>query len=205
VGVQNPPDALLGSRVVATEVLPGRLVLGFRALLALLFGLTALFMIVLAALVPRASAILIVQFFAGFVLLDGLLCIAAAARAMMRPLPRGLVALEGVVEVATAIGAFVLIGSLDKPRGWILLLLAAWAFVTGLLELVWGLSTKISRGGGLLVVSALLSVAFGILVFGWRPPDLVTAVWRLAVYAVFLGLLRLLVTFRVQGRMAGQS
>ena len=191
---------------MATDVLPGRLVLGLRALLALLFGLTALFMIVLAALVPRASAILIVQFFAGFVLLDGFLCIAAAARAMMRPLPRGLVALEGVVEVATAIGAFVLIGSLDKqPRGWILLLLAAWAFVTGLLELVWGLSTKISRGRGLLVVSALLSVAFGILVFGWRPPDLVTAVWRLAVYAVFLGLLRLLVTFRVQGRLTGQS
>lgn len=206
VGAQNPRDAHLGYRVVATEVLPGRLVLGLRALLALLFGLTGLFMIVLAALVPRASTILIVQFFAGFVLLDGLLCITAAARSMMRPPARGLVALEGVVEVVTAIAAFGLIGNLDKqPRGWILLLIAAWAVVTGVLELGWGLSIKISQGRGLLVAAALLSVAFGILVFGWRPPDLVTAVWRLAVYVVFLGLLRLLVTFRLRGLLTGQS
>jgi hypothetical protein len=54
-------------------------VLGLRAVLALLFGLTALFMIILAALFPRASTILIVQFYAGFVLLDGLLCLAAVA------------------------------------------------------------------------------------------------------------------------------
>jgi len=206
VGAQNPRDALLGYRVVATEVLPGRLVLGLRALFALLFGLTGLFMIVLAALVPRASTILIVQFFAGFVLLDGLLCITAAARTMMRPRPRALVALEGVVEVLTAIAAFVLVGNLDEqPRGRILLLIAAWAFVTGVLELGWGFSVKISRGRGLLVAAALLSVAFGILVFGWRPPDLVTAVWRLAVYVVFLGMLRLLVTLRLQGPLTGQS
>ena len=66
VGAQNLRDASLGYRVVASEILPGRLVLGLRALLALLFALIALFMIVLAALVPRASAILIVYFFAGF-------------------------------------------------------------------------------------------------------------------------------------------
>jgi hypothetical protein len=176
---QNPRDAPHGNRVVAADILPGRLVLGLRAVLALLFGLTALFMIILAALFPRASTILIVQFYAGFVLLDGLLCLAAVARAMMRPLPRSFVALEGVVEVVTAIAAFVLIGTLDaQPRGWILLLIIA---------------------------GALLSVAFGIVVLSLGRPDLVTAVWRLAVYVVFLGLLRLLVTFRLQGAVAGPT
>jgi uncharacterized membrane protein HdeD (DUF308 family) len=191
---------------VAADILPGRLVLGLRALLALLFGMTALFMIILAALLPRASTILIVQFYAGFVLLDGLLCLAAAARAMMRPLPRSLIALEGVVEMVTAIAAFVLISNLDaQPRGIILLLMAAWAIITGVLELGWGLSARVSRGRGLLVAAALLSVAFGLLVLILGRPDLVTAVWRLAVYAVFLGLLRLLVTFRLQGVVTGQS
>jgi uncharacterized membrane protein HdeD (DUF308 family) len=191
---------------VAADILPGRLVLGLRALLALLFGMTALFMIILAALLPRASTILIVQFYAGFVLLDGLLCLAAAARAMMRPLPRSLIALEGVVEVVTAIAAFVLIANLDaQPRGIILLLMAAWAIVTGVLELGWGLSAHVSRGRGLLVAAALLSVAFGLLVLILGRPDLVTAVWRLAVYAVFVGLLRLLVTFRLHGVVTGQA
>lgn len=191
---------------MATEVLPGRLVLGLRALLALLFALTALFMIVLAALVPRASAILIVQFFAGFVLLDGLLCATAAARAMMRPLPRALVALEGVVEVITAITAYVIISNLEaRPRGQILQLVAAWAIVMGALELGWALSLRISRGRALLVLAGLLSVAFGIVMVGRWPPDLVAAVWRLAVYILFLGILRLLVTFRLRGMLTGQT
>ena len=203
---QNPRDApLQGNRVVAADILPGRLVLGLRAVLALLFGMTALFMIILAALLPRASTILIVQFYAGFVLLDGLLCLAAAARAMMRPLPRSLIALEGVVEVVTAIAAFVLIANPDaQPRGYILLLMAGWAILTGALELAWGFSANISRGRGLVVTAALLSVAFGLLVMILSRPDLVTAVWRLAVYAVFLGLLRLLMTFRLQGVVTGQ-
>jgi uncharacterized membrane protein HdeD (DUF308 family) len=203
---QNPEDAPRGNRVVTADILPGRLVLGLRAVLALLFGLTALFMIILAALFPRASTILIVQFYAGFVLLDGLLCLAAVARAMMRPLPRSFVALEGVVEVVTAIAAFVLIGTLDaQPRGFILLLMATWAILTGVLELGWGLSAHILRGGGLIIAGALLSVAFGIVVLSLGRPDLVTAVWRLAVYVVFLGLLRLLVTFRLQGVVTGQT
>jgi uncharacterized membrane protein HdeD (DUF308 family) len=191
---------------VAADILPGRLVLGLRALFALLFGMTALFMIILAALFPRASTILIVQFYAGFVLLDGLLCLAAAARAMMRPLPRSLIALEGVVEVVTGIAAFVLIANPDaQPRGYILLLMAGWAILTGVLELAWGLSAHVSRGRALLVTAALLSVAFGLVVMILGRPDLVTAVWRLAVYAVFLGLLRLIVTFRLQGVVTGPS
>jgi hypothetical protein len=55
------------------------------------------------------------------------------------------------------------------------------------------------------VAAALLSVAFGLIVLILGRPDLVTAVWRLAVYAVFLGLLRLLLTFRLQGVVTGQS
>jgi len=41
-------------------------------------------------------------------------------------------------------------------------------------------------------------VVFGLSLLGWRPPDLFGAVWRLAVYAVILGVLRLLATFRLQ-------
>jgi len=111
-----------------------------------------------------------------------------------------------VVEVVTAIAAFVLIGNLDaQPRGFILLLMATWAILTGVLELGWGLSAHILRGGGLIIAGALLSVAFGIVVLSLGRPDLVTAVWRLAVYVVFLGLLRMLVTFRLQGVVTGQT
>jgi hypothetical protein len=48
-------------------------------------------------------------------------------------------------------------------------------------------------------LAAALSVVFGLCLVGWRPPDLITAVWRLAVYATILGVLRLLATLRLQG------
>jgi uncharacterized membrane protein HdeD (DUF308 family) len=186
---------------MASEVLPGRLVLGLRATLAVLFGLIGFFMVVLAAVLPRTATVLIVQFFATYVLLDGLLCIIAAARAMSRPLPRFLVALEGLVEVGTAVAAFVVIRGLgERPQGGILLLIAVWAIATGVLEMAWAaFSVGIHRGRLLLVITAALSVAFGLFVLASPPPDLLTAVWRLAVYVLLVGVLRVVLTFRLQG------
>ncbi len=191
---------------MASDVLPGRLVLGLRALLALLLGLVGFFTVVLAAVLPRTAVVLIVQFYAAYVLLDGLLCMLAAARAMSRPLPRFLVALEGLVEVGTAVAAFVLIRGLgERPRGGILLLIAAWAIATGVLEMAWGVSVDIRRGRRLLVITAALCVAFGLFVLVSPPPDLLTAVWRLAVFVLLVGVLRVVLTFRLQGPLLPAS
>jgi hypothetical protein len=43
-------------------------------------------------------------------------------------------------------------------------------------------------------------VVFGIFLLGWRPPDLMTAVWRLAMYALLLGFLRLAATLGLRGQ-----
>jgi uncharacterized membrane protein HdeD (DUF308 family) len=185
---------------MAGIVLPGRGVLGLRALLALLLGVTGFFMVVLAFLLPRTTTVLIVQFFAVYALLDGLLCITAGARAMSTPLPRFLLVLEGLVEVATGIAAFVLLRSLGEgPRGRILLLMAVWALVSGVLQLAWTFSVDIRRGRLLFVITAAVSVAFGLFMLASPPPDLLTAVWRLAVYILLIGVLRAVLTFRLQG------
>ena len=182
---------------MASEPLSGRLVLGIRSVLALLLGLVGLFLVVLAAFMPATTAVLIVKLFAAYVLLDGLLSIVAAARAARRLPPRLLMLLEGLVDVATSVTAFILIQG-ERPRG-ILALIAGWAIVTGLLQMGWTFSIDIRRGRPLLAVAAALSVVFGLSLLGWRPPDLLTAVWRLAVYALLLGVLRLVVTVWLQG------
>ena len=193
------PETGNDAAVTTDEVLPGRVLLAVRAFLALLLGVVGLFMVILAVFMPGTTAVLVVQLFAGYALLDGLLSIAAAARAVRRALPRGLMALEGLVGVGTSIAAFVLISAhADRPRG-ILALIAAWALVTGALQMAWTFSIGISRGRALLAATAALSLAFGVLLLGWRPPDLLSAVWRLAMYALLLGILRLVVTFRLQG------
>lgn len=185
---------------MTTEVLSGRLVLGIRAVLALLLGLAGVFMVVLAVFLPRTTTVLVVQLFASYALLDGLLSIVAGARAARRLVPRCLMVLEGLVEVGTSAAAFVLIsGYVERPPGGLLALIAVWAIVTGTLQLAWTFSVDVRRGRLLLAATAVLSVAFGVSLLGWWPPDLLTAVWRLAVFALFLGFLRLLVTFSLRG------
>lgn len=182
---------------MTAEPLAGRVVLGIRAFLALMLGLVGFSMVVLAVFMPATTAVLVVRLFAAYALLNGLLALFAGARAVNRALPRSLVILEGLVDVATSVTAFILVQG-ERPRG-ILALIAAWAIVTGLLQLGSTFSIDIQRGRLVLALAAALSVVFGLCLVGWRPPDLITAVWRLAVYAIILGVLRLLATFRLQG------
>ena len=185
---------------MTAEVLSDRVGLGIRAVLALLLGLAGVFMVVLAAFMPRTSAILVVQLFACYALLGGLLCILVAARAKGRVMPRGLMGLEGLVEVGTSATAFIIIsGHVERRPGGLLALIAVWAIVTGTLELAWTFTVDLQRGRLLLAAIAAVSVAFGVSLLGWRPPDLMSAVSRLAVYALLLGGLRLVATFWLRG------
>jgi uncharacterized membrane protein HdeD (DUF308 family) len=182
---------------MASDPLSGRVVLAIRSFLALLLGVVGFFMVVLAALMPGTAAVLVVKLFAAYALLDGLLSIFAAARAVRRAAPRLFMMLEGLVDVATSVTAFILVQG-DRPHG-LLALIAGWAIVTGALQMGWTFSIDVQRGRSLLAIAAALSVVFGLSLLGLRPPDLLSAVWRLAVYALLLGILRLVVTFWLQG------
>ena len=183
---------------MASEQLPARLILGLRALLALLLGLTGFFMVLLAAFLPRASVALIVQLFTGFTLLDGLLCLVAGAQVARRPAAKVFLLLIGLMEVGVAADAFLLIPRVGERPQVILPVFVVWAVTLGLLELAWAFAARVQRGRALLVVTALFSIAFGLLAYSSPTGDLMTAVWRSAVYFFFLGILRLLITFRVQ-------
>jgi len=186
---------------MATELLFGRLVLGIRTVLALLVGLAGVFMVALAVFMPRTTTVLVVQLFAVYALLDGLLSIVVALRAVRRMVPRSLMVLEGLVSVGTGVAAFIAIsGYGERPPRGLLTLIASWAIVTGVLALAVIFSLKLGRGRGILVAAAALTVAFGISVLGWKPPDLMAAVWRLALYALLLGVLRLAAALWVRGQ-----
>jgi uncharacterized membrane protein HdeD (DUF308 family) len=182
---------------MASEPQSARVGLGIRSFLALLLGVVGLFMVVLAVLMPGTAAVLVVKLFAAYALLDGLLSIFIAARAVRRAPPRFLMMLEGLVDVATSVTAFILVRG-DRPHG-LLALIAAWAIVTGALQMGWTFSIDIERGRSVLAIAAALSVVFGLSLLGWRPPDLHSAVWRLAVFALLLGVLRLVGTLWLRG------
>jgi len=183
---------------MANQRLASRLILGLRALLALLLGLTGLFMVLLAALLPRATVALIVRPFTGFTLLDGLLCLVAGLSAARQHGVRIPLLLIGLMEIGVAADALLLIPRVGERPQVILPLFVAWAVTLGLLELAWAFAARVQRGQPILIVTALFSIAFGLFAYLSPVGDLMTAVWRLAVYFFVLGILRLLVTFRVQ-------
>jgi uncharacterized membrane protein HdeD (DUF308 family) len=77
-----------------------------------------------------------------------------------------------------------------------LFLIAAWAILTGILELVAPLSFPMSFGRGLLfVLSGIVSIVFGVLIAAQPAAGLLTVVWLIGIYAIVFGVMHLAVYF----------
>jgi len=80
-----------------------------------------------------------------------------------------------------------------------LYLLAAWAVITGILELVAPLSFPMSGGRGvLMVLSGVISIVFGILIAVQPASGLLAVVWLIGIYAIVFGILHLVAYFEAR-------
>ena len=120
---------------------PVQWALTFRAILALLFGLSEGAMLLFAFWLPRISAALMATFFTGFTTIDGLVALFAAAWGLTRGGRWRLLACKGVVGVAAGVLTVV---TAPGHRGAALAILAWWAIITGVLQ---GVEALALRGG----------------------------------------------------------
>ena len=173
---------------------PAQWALGFRAILALLFGLAEGAMLLFAFWLPRITAALMATFFAGFVVLDGLVALFAAAWGLTRGGRWRLLACKGVTGVVA--GVLVLFFAWwQKP----LVVLAWWAIVSGVLQAIEALVLRGGwRGRPLLAATAAISVIFGVLILVRPPQDLMTLALHVAAFGLLLGILRVIIAFRIQ-------
>jgi len=166
-----------------------------RAVLALLFGLAEGAMILLAFWLPRITAALMATFFTGFALLDGLVALLAAAWGWKRGGRWRLLACKGLTGAIAGIVVFFRApGQTPRP----LTIFAWWAIITGLLQAVEMLSLGTRPGRPWLAATAVLSVAFGAVILGRPPRDLMTLAMHIAAYGFLLGVLRLVIAIRLQ-------
>lgn len=182
---------------VASSVInyPLQWALTCRAALAMLFGLSEGAMLLFAFWLPRITAALMTTFFTGFALLDGLVALFAAAWGWSRGGRWRLLACKGLAGVAAGI---LVVFRAPGQRPGPLAIFAWWAIITGLLQAVEAFSLGARRGQPPLVATAVLSVAFGSLILGRPPQELMTVALSIAVYGLLLGVLRLIVAFRLQ-------
>jgi uncharacterized membrane protein HdeD (DUF308 family) len=170
-----------------------------RGAFAVVFGLIALIW-------PHITVLALVIIFGAYVLVDGVLRLAAAIqgpRAGVRD-RRGWLAFSGVASIVLGVLTFVWPGVTALVLLW---LIAAWALVTGVLEIAAAVRLRRVAGAWLLGVGGVLSVLFGILVAVWPAAGALAIIVLIGVYALVFGVALIMVGLRLRqmGRRAGVS
>ena len=151
----------------------------FRGLAAILFG-------VLMLVWPGLSLAVLVLLFGIFAVINGVTAVAAAIRGRHEP-HWGVLLFEGILGVLAGAVALVWPGITALA---FLFLIAAWAILTGILELVAPLAFPMSFGRGLLsALAGIVSIVFGVLIAAQPAAGLLTVVWLIGIYAIVFGIL----------------
>jgi uncharacterized membrane protein HdeD (DUF308 family) len=165
-------------------------ILLLRGLAALLFG-------VLAILSPLITATVLVIFFGAYALVDGIFAVYASLTHRAGHDRWWVLLLEGLTGIVIGLLAFVYP---DVATLFLLYFIAAWAILTGIMEIVAAIRLRREiEGEWLLVFSGILSVLFGILVVIFPVFGTVAVVWLIGIYAILFGLLLITLGLRVRG------
>jgi uncharacterized membrane protein HdeD (DUF308 family) len=151
----------------------------FRGIAAVLFG-------ILALVWPRMTLTVLVLVFGVFAVISGITAIAAALRNTGDG-GWGFLLFEGILGILA--GAIALAWPGITALAF-LYLLAFWAILTGILEIVAPLSFPMSGGRATLsVLAGLVSIIFGILIAAQPSAGLLAVVWLIGVYAIVFGVM----------------
>jgi uncharacterized membrane protein HdeD (DUF308 family) len=165
-------------------------VIAIRGVSAIAFG-------VLAIAWPQLTIVTLVLLFGVYALIDGVSSLVAVIRGDPETRGRGLwFALMGVVGILAGIYAFLFPGLTTIA---LLYVVAAWAIVTGVLQVmaaVW-LRREI-EGEWLLALGGLLSVVFGLLLVIAPGAGIMSLLFVLAIWAIIFGVSLLGVALRMR-------
>ena len=159
-----------------------------RGVAAILFG-------VLSIARPGITLEFLVLLFGAYALLDGVLALAAGVRIRMWSL--GLI---GVLGLAAGICTFIWPGMTALV---LLAFIGGWALAIGVFQVVAAIRFRaVIQNEWLLVLSGVLSIAFGVLMLLRPGAGALAVVWTIAWYAILFGVLHLILGFRLRGLAA---
>lgn len=160
-----------------------------RGLAAIIFGAVALIW-------PQEMQLVIVYTFAAFALVDGI--VALFAGIALNPFfdRWWVVLLEGFAGIVFACLAFFWPGITASA---LLYVIAAWAIVTGIFEILTAIEfRRVLTGVWVMVIAGLLSIVFGVLLFVFPNAGMVSLVWLIGIYAIVFGVSLLVDAFRLR-------
>lgn len=165
--------------------------LAVRGVVAVLFGLIAFFK-------PGVTLAALVLLFGVYAVVDGIFAIVAAVRAAEHHERWWALALQGVVDIVAGVVAFVWPAATALA---LLFIVAFWAIVTGVLEVVAAIRLRREmQGEWLLISSGILSVLFGLVLLILPAAGLLVLVYWIGAYAVISGVVMIALAFKLRSR-----
>ncbi len=162
-------------------------VLVLRGVAAIIFG-------ILAYIWPGLTFTVLVLFFGAYALWDGIFALIGAFRTDSDR--RWALVVEGLAGIAAGVVTFIWTGAATFAM---LFIIAAWAIVTGIMEIVAAIRLREEiHGEWLLLLGGLLSVVFGALIAIFPLAGLLAVTWMIAAYAIIFGVLLVVLGFRVR-------
>jgi uncharacterized membrane protein HdeD (DUF308 family) len=159
-----------------------------RGLAAIIFG-------ILAFVWPGITLQVLILFFSAYVIVDGALELYAATRTRGQHVWASV--LEGLVGIAAGLVAFFWPGITALA---LVVVIAVWAIVTGTMEVIAAVELRrVITNEWFLILSGLLSVAFGVLLLVQPGAGALAIVWLIGAYAVIFGVGMLAFAWRLRG------
>ena len=158
-------------------------------------GIAAIGFGVLAIAWPGISLLALVLLWGAYAVIDGAAAMALAARFGSEGRRWGWLFFEGLVGVAAAVVTALRPGTTAFA---LLVLIAAWAVLTGIAEIVAAIELRHEiRGEWLLAASGVLSIAFGALTMVFPGAGALALVVVIGAYAIAFGVLVTALGFRI--------
>src|SRR5260370_8155555 len=163
--------------------------MALRGLLAIIFGLVAL-------VAPGIALLAFIYVFADYAIVDGGIAIITAIQERDLLYRWGWILFEGILRIVVGIIGF---GNPGLTALVLLYFIAAWAIVTGLMEIVAAFAIRefVSREW-VLALAGILSVAFGVILFFFPGTGILSILWLVGIYGIVFGLLFIVRAFQLR-------
>jgi uncharacterized membrane protein HdeD (DUF308 family) len=167
-----------------------------RGIAAVLFGIAVLVW-------PGIALTVLVLLWGAYALVDGVFAMVMGVQGRTHYRDWWVTVLEGVVSIIAGVVAFLWPGVTAVA---LLYVVAAWAIITGLLEIVAAIQLRKEISGEFwLGLSGVLSVGMGVLLALYPGAGMVSLLFVLGIYAIVFGVAPIILSFRVRGFVQGHS